>query len=280
MGRLGSIVSLAVLGVVGCQAEPRGGRALSLNPAGLEPAILGEPAYAPKSPKYCLLVFGPRADTRIWLALDLASEPWQREPGKNTLYVDRNGNGNLTEAGERTACTLKEQGFYASFGSSATYTPCFAIGDIVERSSGARHTDLTLEVDSYVQTYRPCRLSVKVNGRHTQVAGSGLLRFADRADDAPVIHFNGPLTLRVHKWTGTLVIPNEAPPYYEEVKMVPGEPFDLCAQLGTPGRGNTFAALSTDAVPANMHPVADVEFRSQDPGKPPIKLHIPLKQRD
>src|SRR5439155_24294253 len=48
-----------------------------------------EPVYKSK-PMYCLLVFGPEAKTRVWLVLD-----------GETLYVDRNGNGNLTEDGAR-----------------------------------------------------------------------------------------------------------------------------------------------------------------------------------
>ena len=51
--------------------------------------ITREPTYRSK-PKYCLLVFGPEAKVRVWLVLD-----------GDTLYVDRNGNGDLTEAGER-----------------------------------------------------------------------------------------------------------------------------------------------------------------------------------
>src|ERR671937_529448 len=52
-------------------------------------AIQKEPAYQGQ-PKYCLLVFGPEAKTRVWLVLD-----------GDTLYVDRNGNGDLTEKDEK-----------------------------------------------------------------------------------------------------------------------------------------------------------------------------------
>src|SRR4029077_15428016 len=54
-------------------------------------AIAKEPAYKSK-PKYCLLVFGPEAQTKVWLVQD-----------GDTLYVDRNGNGDLTEDGEKVA---------------------------------------------------------------------------------------------------------------------------------------------------------------------------------
>jgi hypothetical protein len=53
--------------------------------------IAKEPAYKSK-PKYCLLVLGPEAKTRVWLVQD-----------GNILYVYRNGNGDLTEPGEKVA---------------------------------------------------------------------------------------------------------------------------------------------------------------------------------
>src|SRR5262249_45136652 len=52
--------------------------------------IAKEPVYQSKSPKYCLLEFGAEAKARVWLVLD-----------GDTLYVDRNANGDLTEANER-----------------------------------------------------------------------------------------------------------------------------------------------------------------------------------
>ena len=56
----------------------------------IERVIQKEPAYATKTPKYCLLVFGPEAKKHVWLVLDGES-----------LYVDRNGNGDLTEPGKK-----------------------------------------------------------------------------------------------------------------------------------------------------------------------------------
>jgi hypothetical protein len=52
--------------------------------------IAKEPTYHTSSPRYCMLVFGPEAKTRAWLVLD-----------GDILYLDRNGNGDLTEDGER-----------------------------------------------------------------------------------------------------------------------------------------------------------------------------------
>src|SRR3712207_1181094 len=84
-------VSLAIL-AVGVAAAP------AADLAGVDRTIKKEPAYRSKSPKYGLLVFGPRAETRVWLVLDLAAEPSDPDGSKNTLYVDRNGDGDLTAA--------------------------------------------------------------------------------------------------------------------------------------------------------------------------------------
>jgi hypothetical protein len=48
-----------------------------------------EPKYV-KEPRYALLAFGVKREQRVWMVLD-----------GTTLYVDRNGNGDLTEPGER-----------------------------------------------------------------------------------------------------------------------------------------------------------------------------------
>jgi hypothetical protein len=52
--------------------------------------IRKEPAYATPSPVYALLVLGPEGRDRIWIVKD-----------GNILYVDRTGNGDLTEPGKK-----------------------------------------------------------------------------------------------------------------------------------------------------------------------------------
>jgi hypothetical protein len=65
---------------------------LAMDLTKIDRSIGKEPAYQSKTPKYCLLVFGPEARTRIWLVLD-----------GNRLFVDRNGNGDLTDDGKPVA---------------------------------------------------------------------------------------------------------------------------------------------------------------------------------
>ncbi len=56
----------------------------------IERSLAREPAYQTKSPKYALLVFGPAAKLRIWVVVD-----------GERLYVDRNGDADLTAPNER-----------------------------------------------------------------------------------------------------------------------------------------------------------------------------------
>src|SRR5712692_5878487 len=64
--------------------------------AKIERTIAKEPVYQTKTPQYCLLVLGPEAKTHMWLVLD----------GK-VLYVDRNGDGDLTGADKRVEINAK-----------------------------------------------------------------------------------------------------------------------------------------------------------------------------
>jgi hypothetical protein len=68
------------------------GRAAAVDLTKIDRSLGKEPAYQSKTPQYCLLVFGPQAQVRVWLVLD-----------GDALYLDRNGNGDLTDAGERLA---------------------------------------------------------------------------------------------------------------------------------------------------------------------------------
>jgi hypothetical protein len=72
--------------------------ALAADLSKIDRTIKKEPKYKGK-PKYCLSVFGPEAKTCVWLVLD-----------GDVLYVDRNGNGDLTEEDERVECQHEEKG--------------------------------------------------------------------------------------------------------------------------------------------------------------------------
>src|SRR5262245_20330579 len=128
--------------------------------------IAKEPAYHTKTPKYCLLVFGAEAQTRVWLVLD-----------GDTLYVDRNGNGDLTEAGEAVKAK------------SGRFEPV----PIPAQDGVAPDTRVEVQFAGNL-TFVYCH----TQGRPWQravVDRAGDLQFAGTTQAAPVIHFHGPLTL-------------------------------------------------------------------------------------
>jgi hypothetical protein len=258
-------------------ALPVAGRAADPPPADLTKvprSIAREPAYQGQ-PRYCLLAFGPDARARVWLVQD-----------GNTLYVDRDGDGDLTEPGERVD---------AAGAGKADRLVSFAAGDV--RAGGRTHTKLTVTrmqaTREYVRPGRewdrvkaanpdPVIWAVRVTAERDPVEGEdglpkaigyvangdglGFLLFADRPADAPVIHFNG-------RWTLGLQDINQ--------RIVLGKPQDLQIGVGTPGVGpGTFAfVLYPGLIPEDAYPVADIRFPAESPGGPPVTAHIVLKRR-
>src|SRR5262249_25537794 len=97
----------------------------------IDRTIAKEPKYQSK-PKYCLLVFGPEAKTNVWLVLD-----------GDVLYVDRNGNGDLTEEGEH----VKVPAFSSSTCPAWGRERSIEVGDISVR--GLTHTGLVISQMEY-----------------------------------------------------------------------------------------------------------------------------------
>src|SRR4051794_7011077 len=64
--------------------------------AQIDRSIAKQPRYSGKT-HYALIVIGPRAEHRSWLVMD----------GDETLYFDRNGNGDLTDAEDRSALDVE-----------------------------------------------------------------------------------------------------------------------------------------------------------------------------
>jgi hypothetical protein len=211
----------------------------------IDRTIAKEPAYKSK-PKYCLLVFGPEAKTRVWLVLD-----------GDVLYVDRNGNGDLTEKGEGCPVENDDRG--------TGWRKCVA-GDLVEPDGKTVHRGL------YVHFYATDQIALKVrthSGREYWLwydVGGGAIAIAARPQDAPVVHFDGPLTLALVTSRGQTLIRGD--------KAV-----RLAFQLGTPGLGkNTFASINPEQAAGNaaIRPRADVEFPNKRPGGDAIRLTLTL----
>ncbi len=207
----------------------------------IERTIAKEPVYKSK-PRYCLLVFGPEAKTRVWLVRD-----------GDVLYVDRNGNGDLTEVGERVESKGGRAIFYA--------------GDITQADGKSKHTGLIVNFERDKQEHF-VDLTVQVRAKYTYCAFVG--PSTERPQDAPIVQFDGPLTM-------TLFNP-------AQVLARGDKPCSFCAAIVTAdpksGRALMGPVVYNWEMPKDIHPVADIEFSNKKPGEPPIKIKVLLTRRD
>jgi hypothetical protein len=205
----------------------------------------------------------------------------------DTLYVDRNGNGDLTELGKKVSASksdrFQENGYAFEAGDiavggkvhkglSISLTPLKwyagnrsladipSIRDAVKADPTAVVATLSLDVES--TRFKGAGIGQRI----WQQAGfydlTGVLTFASKPADAPVVHFDGPLTVTFFGELPTLRI---------------GRTTDFVLAVGTPGRGpGTLAMLGyQDTVPATVRPKVEVRW----PGEPPIKEFFELKER-
>jgi hypothetical protein len=240
----------------------------------LERPILKEPAYR-SQPKYCLLVFGPEGNTKIWLVQD-----------GDVLYVDRNGNGDLTEAGKRVTAEKQQAGDDGDF--------TFKVGDV--RDGPRLHKELTVCVASLgrlglakdepvksllkrnpkalgycilVEMDMPSWKGMGLGGRVQQRAFfcdlHGILQFGERPSDAPVVHFGGP-------WQVAL---------FSRHRLTIGRATDVVLGVGTPGVGPGATAWVDyeGVIPANVYPTLEVVYPPKYQGERPVCEHYVLKRR-
>jgi hypothetical protein len=243
--------------------------------ATIDRTIVKEPAYRSKAVKYCLLVFGPEAKTRVWLVQD-----------GDTLYIDRNGNGDLTEDGEKVAAEKSE-------GAAEGYF-FFKAGDV--RDGPRTHKDLYVSVtkldflaeqDEQVKAFlaqnpqaRGYSVSTQaevpgwkgtgIGGRVVQRASyvdtQGVLQFGDSPQRAPVVHFGG------RPWQVTL---------FGQHKLTLGRDTDVVLGVGTPGvgPGTTTYIDYAGVIPENVYHTIEISYPPKRPGEPPVRERYELKQR-
>ena len=228
-----------------------------------------EPAYQSKTPRYGLLVFGPKAEARVWLVID-----------DDVIYIDRNANGDLTEPGECVRCCKIE-------GIGPDARKWFDVGDI-KLGGGKKYSRLVVLHQTLPQKDEPdidyCRVWVEaICCQH------GSARLGQRRSEAPILPFGGPLAM----------LAGAAYPAIT-VGFFRGEECEIGARIGTVGRGTSLRAgqgvmatlfcepsqnekglppLSPLSIPGDVHPVAQIEFPNKDPGKQPIRLKVTLNRR-
>jgi hypothetical protein len=244
----------------------------------IDRSIKKEPTYTGK-PKYALVVFGPEAANKVWLVQD-----------GDSLYVDRNGNGDLTEADKKVAAKVDKNLDVALYGY------LFEVGELKVGGKVHKHLSVSFpklnqfvglndnpfvrealkaDPDSVTAIIQASIESSRLKGRGVgerliQMVGpmdpTGILQFADKPDKAPIIHFDGPMHISLYGEIPTLRLDRDN---------------DLVLDIGTPGVGSgTFAMIQyAETIPEGVFPKAEFVIPGGDPGKKPVKELFELKER-
>jgi hypothetical protein len=186
-----------------------------------------------------------------------------RTPHRRQVTIHRQGEnakGDLTEKGERVEPSEANfdirsyrAGAVAGPGGKPRYTNLSVVHVATERGArGAR-----IEPEGF-------DISVEIKGKG-KAQTAHLKSFGDKPRDAPVLHFDGPLTFALFDPTAQVFARGK-------------HGSDLTVVIGTPGadRG-VFAPIACSVVPADVHPLAAIEFPGK--GGKPIKAKVTLDQR-
>jgi hypothetical protein len=204
-------------------------------------SIAKEPSYNAKEPRYALAAFGPEAKTTVWLVLDKSKGDGKRY---DLLYADLNGNGDLTELGER---------FSAEEGDTGNSR--FKLPDIKDTANGQKHTDFTVGISDdnkprHMVSLR-WRSDRELGGGYPVDPEKGYMRFATSAETAPIVWFNGDGPVQFQRWiSGPLTIGGET---------------DLSLFLGYSGSGaNSFCAYRQYVLPEGEGIRATLRYKDKE----------------
>lgn len=259
--------SLALLLVVSCPCLVP-----AADLAKIDRTIRKEPKYQYK-PKYLLLVFGPKADRRVWVVLDAVADP--ADPYKKILgclYVDRKGDGDLTGKSNRIEVKQSKQipldfesvAIESTDGKTEYELVIGAVPCLDPR------TDATNREGKFVKIEPNVLVKDVTNKRWFGVRSieEGAKVYGESPKEAPVAHIGGPLRMGFEVANGF-------------TRKAAGE-YELAVGVVTPGHGKgivTFLCHWDDAIPKDVYPKAVLEFPNKVAGGPAIRVETILKQK-
>ncbi len=231
-----------------------------------------EPKYQ-NEPRYALLVFGPKREQRVWMVLD-----------GTTLYVDRNGNGDLTDPGERLEPNNPKDGSNR-FGGSGSHTH-FDVFEFTVQAGAKGKSKFQLNhwirAENFVpQTGFDKDLQarwLKLRWENTTLfrkeglgQGQTPLLFMPKPADAQVCALDGPLTFVVRA------------PEHQALRRGVDSDLSFCIAVpGHPPRGaerQFYNPLATTEVPASAHLEVEIEYPTKAVNAPPLRRKYLLKER-
>jgi hypothetical protein len=214
--------------------------------ARIDRSFTKEPAYQSKSPQYALFLFGSEAKLRVWFVLDGL-----------TVYVDRNGDGDLTAKDERFAKLEDCKNVTLAEPDGKTRYLISSIGSYKDEKLERQHVMVNVEITGPIAYKQYCDVELVGSAREARIA-----------------HFHGPLSI------GPRTILWKVPP---ELALKTGEnPTDLNAVIGTmDARHGCWVVVCThldnkSAFPTGVVPVVDIQFPSRQAGGNPVKKRYAL----
>lgn len=225
--------------------------------------IKAQPRYASEQPFYALLALGAAAETRLWIVVD-----------GDDLYVDRNGDRDLVDEGEKVTAVASPDDAAGLVSRSRTWS-------VPELAVSSRYTDLKVRFSLVNPQWSPA--AVAGNRRqmrafmravretpHAQLSNVSVMidrtreqqslntTFGTSPETAPIFHMDAPLTLGlVEAWA-----PYELWRERDEQR--------LAVAVGTPGVGpGSFSFLRYAELPADLQPSVEITFPAA-PGAAPL----------
>lgn len=219
---------------------------LAVDYANINRTINKEPVYQSKAPKYALLLFGHEAPLRVWVILD-----------GDVVYLDRNGDGNLTDKAKRFANLSDCRNIEIS---GPNQQPHYVITSLNVYSDGdPQKSRLMVNVD------------IKTPVSFRQYSD---LELQSSPAKAALSHFDGPLS------AGPKTISWKLPPGF--ALKTGAKPTDLFALMGTMDASHGCWVVvrshnrDKSAFADGVCPVVDIEFPAKTPGGAFVKQRYQL----
>jgi hypothetical protein len=219
---------------------------LAVDYSRIDRKIAREPAYRSKSPRYALLLFGPKAALRVWLVLD-----------GEELYLDRNGDGDLTGRDEHLGKLAQCKDVTIADPDGKTKYVITGIGSYQEGKPPEQHLMVSVDIRGPLAYRQYCDVKT-----------------VEKPRQAALAHFHGPLT------AGPRTLNWKVPP---GLTLTIGEkPGELHAVVGTMSAEHGCWVVVRShhakdcAFPREVRPVVEVEFPARVQGGQAVKKRFTL----
>ena len=231
---------------------------LSINAFGADAGVIGEGAAAAdgnqqlahepdyrSTPRYALLAFGAKGESKVWLVEDGQS-----------LYLDRNQNTDLTDDGPPLPGKVQDSG-------SVSYDL-----DVIALADGSRHSKFHLSRWKSGEKDDTYSLSVMVNERVPMYAGWLGTFWSASPQAAVVVRLGSPLRLRLmtyNEFTAPASSKNLDARWFRGFPLEPFKPNRDVRRLAVafvePGSGDgAESRLGIEAIRSDVIPVIEIDW--------------------